>query len=288
MSLSAFQGQPELRERLLQNLRRHAQAGRLRAGPLVWSDQGGSVAASLIESADPQAWVDQTGLPRWLAYALDALVVDLPAAKAVDDTERLLRAIPEGANADPWGSRLVARMIGAAWLSLPQALQTEPLRQVMGTVQSLHEQAQAGADVDGSAWRRARQQAMAVTNGLSDPQQKGVAACVEAAGWDPRRSPTLVATVLREWMGLQSLGADVEFGWTQADHEHIKRRLGEMHQLHIVGKPEESRDVFLLLEAHHPDDAQRLREYIQFGREHRVACAARTAAALTQWLLHTP
>lgn len=282
MTLSAFHGRAEVRQQLVQNLRRH-----VGAGPLAWNDQAGSVAGCLIESEVPQAWTDQTGLPQWMAYALDVIAEGLLPADAFNQAEALLHAVPLGTDAGPSGSQLVVRLLDSAWSSLPKDAQASALQQAMAVVQSLHRQVAAGALVDAGQWRRARQQAMAVTNVLVDPREKAIAACIESAGWDPQKSPTLVAAVLRQWMDVESLKADSEFGWTEADHAHIQQRLDEMHQQHLVGKPEEKRDVFLLLEAHHPDEALRLREYINFGREHQAACAMRAGTLMTQWLRST-
>jgi hypothetical protein len=60
--------------------------------------------------------------------------------------------------------------------------------------------------------------------------------------------------------------------------------LEEMHATYIAPNPAEKRDVFQLLEQHHPVSEARLRAYTQHRREYSMRCAERACALLREVL----
>jgi hypothetical protein len=282
--LSAFHGDPALRRMSLQRLNTHIEAGHLIGGPLVWDGEKGSVVGCLIHSNDPQVFEEQLGLARWLAHAVDAVTGRLPAPMALDKVTALLNAIPLGRDTGPLGSGLIAailaEMVAAQSDPLPAQLQG-----VLGDVCCLHQCSLAGEAVDAAAWKAVRRKALAVTDGFdAEPltRERVIASAVEAAAWDPRRSPMVAADVMHQRLALEGLLSNGEFGWTDADDANIRKLLGRMQELYIVPDPLEKRDVFKLLEEHHADDAQRLRAYLKFGRDHGTMCAERAASLLVR------
>jgi hypothetical protein len=285
-TLSAFHGDPVQRSVALQRLADHIAANHLTGGPMAWDGVTGSVVGCLIESKDPQAWEDRLGLAKWLAHAIDAVTVHLPPPLALQKTSELLNAIPSGGDTGPLGSDLIARLLGEVAAeqaaSLPPALQPS-LEQVM----ALHQRRLAGELVDAAEWKTVRRAALLATDGFDEarqPREHAIGGAIEAAAWDPLRSTQVVADVLRQWLALERLKSDSEFGWTDADDANTRRLLARMQEDFKEPFPEETRDVFLLLEEHHPEDAARLRAYMKFGRDQGTVCAARAADLLTRLL----
>jgi len=122
-----YYGDPDLKARLVANMREHRAADRLMKGLYFGSAYGGEgmefrgcavgctvaefVAAergiSLLEvRADKglnphKEWARITGLPLWLAYADDRLFESLPGEESLDWPVRLLEAVPVGVDLGP-------------------------------------------------------------------------------------------------------------------------------------------------------------------------------------------
>jgi hypothetical protein len=283
--LSAFHADPVLRRTALQRLSSHIEARHLIGGPLVWDGEKGSVVGCLIHSSDPQVFQEQLGLARWLAHAVDAVMGSLAAPLALQKVTELLNAIAPGRDTGPLGSGLIAGVLAEMVADERSAALPAELQGVLGEVSRLHQRSLAGEAVDAATWKAARRKALAVTDRFdAQPltRERVIASAVEAAAWDPQLSPMVVADVLHQWLALEGLRSNSEFGWTDADDAHIRELLGRMHQTYIVPDPQEKRDVFELLETHHADDATRLRAYLQFGRDHGAVCAERAASLLVR------
>lgn len=249
--------------------------------------------------------VDSTGAPsatagatptiptRWLAAALTTITGRLGAERAAAETQSLLAAIPAGMDVEPMGSALILRLLDeVVAVRAPEG----ELAQALATIQDLHRRCLAGDEVPATAWKAPRRQAVEATDArVPAPAQgdrlppdearlRAVGLTIEAAAWDPRRSASAVSEVLRQWLALEGLKADAEFGWTNEDDALIRRLLGEMHEKHIAGKPDEKRTVFQFLEIDHDEVATRLRAYIKHGGDHGIVCCERACALLRRLL----
>jgi len=285
-TLSAFHGAAEARIAALQRLAVHIAAGHLTVGPMAWDGEKGSLVGCLIDSNDPQAWEDRLGLAKWLAHAADAVTGSLAPALVLQKATELLNAIPPGQDTGPLGSLLIGRLL-TELAAAQQAPLPPQLQAALDQVNALHQRSLAGNSIEAATWKAVRQAALAATDTLdqeTEPRLHAIGAAIEAAAWDPQRSALAVADTLRQWLALERLKADSEFGWTEHDDANIRRLLARMHNEFKLPHPDEPRDVFLLLEEHHPDDASRLRAYMKFGRDHSTACAARAADMLTRLL----
>lgn len=124
----SYYGDPDLKARLVANMREHREADRLMHGRYFSSTNdayGGLVfrgcavgctvaefiaaerGISLLEvhadlSLNPhKEWARVTGLPLWLAYADDRLFESLPSEESMDWPVRLLEAVPVGVDLAP-------------------------------------------------------------------------------------------------------------------------------------------------------------------------------------------
>ena len=277
--LSAFSGNPEVRAATLQGLAARLEAKQLTTGALFWNGTTGSLTGAMIESSSAQHWQEQLGLAKWVAYALDAVTNGLPPADVVAIGSSLLGAITPGSDTTLLGSRIVVIVLSRLPLPIPGALQ-EARREV----RLAHERTLSGQSLSSLEWKNIRKRATAATDACEDSDGKALGACIEAAGWDPVTSHTTVADVLRLWIAFEGTKVDVELGWTEQDNQRTRRLLSEMYATYIQDKPDENRDVFMLLEAHHPAEEARLRQYTQDKRAAEQQCSARAAALLIETL----
>lgn len=293
MGLSAFNAQAEVRDAALRRLATHVEAKQLLSGVLLWDGEKGSVAGCLAESSEPAEWEARLGLARWMAYALDAVTSRLGAARALSEVDALLRAIPPGRDTSAMGSLLILRLLDeVVAVRAPHGA----LAEALVTVLALHRRRLQDEEVAPAEWKAARRAAIQASDALVAPPAEGerlapeaaqlrtVGAAIEAAGWDPQRSATAVSEVLRQWLALEGLNADKEFGWTPEDDALIRQRLGEMHAKYMANNPGEKRTVFDFLELDHDALAIRLRAYIKHGGEHGVVCCERACAMLRRLL----
>lgn len=231
--------------------------------------------------------------PRWLATALATITGRLGQARAAAETESLLAAIPAGIDIEPLGSALILRLLDeVVAVRAPEG----ELAEALASIQDLHRRCLAGEDVPAAAWKAPRRRAVAATDARvpapaegtrlepDDARLRAVGLTIEAAAWDPRRSASAVSEVLRQWLALEGLKADTEFGWTNEDDAQIRRLLAEMHAQYLAGKPDEKRTVFDFLEIHHDAIATRLRAYIKHGGQHGVTCCERACVLLRRLL----
>ncbi|MBZ8140647.1 hypothetical protein CLD22_12145 [Rubrivivax gelatinosus] len=279
--LAAFHGKPEVRAAALARLDARLAARQLTAGALYRGADAATPAAALVDSADAPTWQAELGLPQWLAYAIDYCFGRMPAEQAVQGVHRLLDAIEPGSDL----TRLAGRVVDDVLASVAQELEArgeaaQPLRSACDGLRTLHRLVSDGEAPPPAAWRAARKAATQATNALEDPLDKSLGGCVEAAAWDPLQAPTTVGDVLRLRGQVPSEHLDRVFGWTAEDDQRTRRLLGEMHQSYIVGKPDERRDVFMLLREHHPQDEARLLAYTRYQNAENASAAVKAADLL--------
>lgn len=296
MTLSAFNAQSAIREGALERLTNHAKAKHLQNGALLWDGEKGSVAGCLVEHSDPAEWEARLGLARWMAYAIDTVTGRLGPERALEEVTALLHAIQVGCDTGAMGNLLICKLLEKVTiLHAPEG----PMKNALVSIVGLHQRRLRGEGVAAAEWKQARRAATDATDALLQSPVEGgdaehdsgrvsvVGAAIEAAAWDPLLSPTAVSEVLRQWLNLEGMKADEEFGWTPEDDTLIRNALEEMHVRYIEPNPEETRDVFELLEEHHPDVAARLRAQVKHGNDYWVICADR-ACELLRHLLSTP
>lgn len=280
--LAAFHGKPEVRAAALARLDARAKAGQLTPGAMFFNGSTATPAAALIDSGDGQVWEAQLGLAQWVAFAIDYTTARFSSERIVALVGELLQAIPLGSDTGRLGSQVIHEVLGSVAQQLAQCgEQTRALMAACDAIQKLHAERLAGDTPAPAAWRAARKVAVQATNGLADPLEKSLGACVEAAAWDPSQSPTTVGDVLRLRGQIPAEHLNKLFGWTDEDDKRTRRLLGEMHERYLKDKPVAGKDVFMHLREDHPEVEARLLAYTRFQNSESVRAAEQ---ALLQFL----
>lgn len=289
MTRAAFNADPSVRTAALERLAQAAAENRLTGGVLVWDGQGGSVAGVLAATADPVEWEAALGLPRWFANALDTMTQPLGREETLAQTRAILDAVTPGRDLGAQGSRLMCALLNeAAAAARPEG----DLANALSDILTLHHRRMRDDAVTPADWRKARGAAgralatmPAEEEGAPEPlpqaRARAVGLAIEAAAWDPISSPSALSDLLRQWMQLEGLKSDEEFGWTAADDALIRAQLREMYDTYLAPNPElegPGHTVFDYLAQHRPEVAARLDAYQAHGMAHRVRCGERACA----------
>lgn len=265
MMLAAFQGQAYIRTAALARLEECASAGRLTAGAMFVTDGSSTPAAALAGSSDVPTWEAALGLPGWLAFAIDYCFSRQPAERVVALTRQLLEAIAPGADLSGKAGGVVSEVLASIAEEFEdRSDEVLPLLAACAELRRLHIETMSGGKPSPAAWRAARKAATEATNALKDPKAKSLGGCIEAAAWDTVKAPTTVGDVLRLRGQVSEELIDKLFGWTAEDDQRTRALLAEMHENYKQDKPEEERDVFMLLREHHPEAEARLLAYMRF------------------------
>jgi hypothetical protein len=264
---TAFHNDAAVRQDALARLAAVADAGRLQAGHVAWSENKCSAVGALTGSDDLARWEAQLGLPAWFALVFEAAAAGArDAAGVVALCTEMLDAIAPGADLDREGSALILCLLDdAAALAGPAPLEPE-LAAVMETIVALHRRSLAGEQVEAAAWKAARRSATLLTDVLTAPLQKAVARCVESAAWDPLRSRTAALDTLREWRNAWRDKDLLDYGWAATQDAVVQAQLDSLHARYVVGVAEPAPNVFDLYEQHHAADAAALRAKMAFER----------------------
>lgn len=290
MLLSAFNADPAVRAAALARLERAAADGRLTGGVLAWDEKGGSVAGALAETGDATRWQAELGLPRWFAHALDTMTRPLGREAALAQTRAILEAVTPGRDLSTAGSQLMCLLLNeVSTASRPEG----DLASALSDILVLHHRRLRDDPVAPADWRKARGaagRALADLPGeagegerqsLPEARARAVGLAIESAAWDPMNSPSALSDLLRQWLQLEGLKSDEEFGWTQEDDTLIRAQLREMYDTYLAPNPGlegPGHTVFDYLEQHRPEVHARLDAYQKHGMAHRVRCGERACA----------
>lgn len=279
--LAAFHGKPEVRTAALARLEARAKARQLTPGALFFTGGLATPAAALIDSSDAQVWEAELGLAQWMAYAIDYTTPRFSAERIVAFVSELLQAVPLGSDSCQLANRVMIEVVASIEVQLASGSeQTRPLIAACSQIKNLHAQMLDGGMPTPAAWRVARKAAVEATNGISDPLEKSLGACIEAAAWNPLQSPTTVGDVLRLRGQLPAEHVSQLFGWTDEDDQRTRRLLSEMHEKYLKDKPFAGKDVFMHLREDHPEAEARLLAYTQFQNKQGVRAAEQAAEQL--------
>lgn len=281
--LTAFHGKPEVRTAALVRLSERVKAGQLTPGGMFFNGKVATPAAALIDSDDGKVWESQLGLAHWMAFAIDYVTPRFSGEKIVAMVTDLLEAVPLNSDTGRLGSRVVNEVLTSVAQQLARCGdQTQPLIDACDEIQRLHAQTLEGATPAPAAWRAARKAAVTATNDMSDPLEKSLGACIEAAAWNPSQSPTTVGDVLRLRGQIPAAHVSKVFGWTDEDDQRTRRLLGEMHATYLKDKPFAGKDVFMHLREDHPEAEARLLAYTKFQNSENARAAEQAAQLLLE------
>ncbi len=259
MTLSAFNADAALRDRLINRIQGKVERKELVFGHLSWDGTKGTMVGCLIESDDPSVWEKALGLPLWLALTIDSLCTNQPTVShALNLGVAALQAIPMGSDLHAAGSALILRLLDeldpAGGAELPDSLGN-----VLADVRSLHQRVLNGNAPEAGEWKTVRKAATAVTDTLTEPWERACATCAETACWSPQRSRAVVYDTIRVWQTALKGEAVRQYGWDDVADKAIRARFDELHGRYLKDKPDEKRSVFELLAEHHPAEDERVR-----------------------------
>ncbi|MBN3726950.1 hypothetical protein [Burkholderia sp. Ac-20379] len=265
--MRAYHDDAALKAAVLERLTASAESGELRPGPFAWHGDGGSAAGCVLRDADPGACPRVLGLPAWLALAIDHLSAMQASPEAAAEIARqLFEAVPVGADLRTLGSEMMGALLARLAQALP-AGEAPHLAQLLDDVAAAHAAHANGGAVSPAAWKALRRTAVELTDATpGEGFAAAIAAGVEAAAWDPDRSPAALTDTLRALAGVCDLQALRAFGWTEDDDTRVKAALDDIYRRHLAGKPEDTRTVFEIYAIEAPADEARLRERMRVGR----------------------
>lgn len=288
MTLHAYNGDPQLRQQVIDQLQSLEKAGRWEHRPLYWNGEVGSFVGSLLQGDDLDRWEADYGLPKWLALTIDSMVA-AHSNMGVSWGIHLLQGIPPGMPMDTMGSRILLELLKGKTHGLNGLEAAAGLAEALEGVAALHASRLAGQDIDNAAWRKARREAVAQTNAQAPGSvAASVGTCIESAAWDPMQSRSAVSDTLRGWMNARIAAGMAVYPWGKAEDEDMKRTLEALQAEDKAGRePGDtgSTNVFLLLEQKHPEKARRLRAFYRYQRS-QYGKQWRRAALAMQNILH--
>ncbi|WP_019702632.1 hypothetical protein [Paracidovorax oryzae] len=150
MTLHAYHGDPQLRQRVIGKLQSLANAGRWEHRPLYWNGEVGSFVGSLLQGADLDHWEADFGLPKWLALTIDSMVA-ANAHMGVAWGIHLLQGIEPGMPMDTVGSRSLLELLKGKSRGLGRMEAAAGLAEALEGVAALHAARLAGQDVDSAS-----------------------------------------------------------------------------------------------------------------------------------------
>lgn len=279
MASSAYHGNADCKQQMLERLAGLEDAGNWIARPIHWNGEAGSLVGSLLQGEDLDRWVSDFGLPKWLALLLDELLVASPDPReGARAGKQILDAIPVGADLQRAGSRIILALLVDEHDGLVIDAASYGLGEALSLVSGLHRSCVQGDDVPASKWRLVRKTLVALTDTMaSDSRATAVGTCVEAAAWDPATSRTTVSDTLRTrlWIMAEKAGEARPPDMTEAEETGIRTLLGQLYADARQSMGDSAViDVFKLLKEQHPDAYARV----------KATNAYRNAQARAQWV----
>jgi hypothetical protein len=261
--MHSFNQDAALQQQLLAQLRLKQQQDVWEKNVLAWDGTQGSVVGHILNSDDLSAW-EQLGLPKWLAISIDYFYVTAHnPTVGIEAGIELFAAIQPGLDLQNLGSQYLLELLSDAQQGLGQMPMSAVMATAYADIMAFHQQCVAGQTITASAWRQLRKDLVHHTNQFAvDSLDHRIGICLEAAAWDPMSSRTVVADAVRAWILLHTQ-LEVAKTWTAADDQQIRQLLKQLHDAAMAtAAPEQTIDVFALLEAQHPEQARRLKQHI--------------------------
>jgi dipeptidyl aminopeptidase/acylaminoacyl peptidase len=227
----SFRGDAAGKERVLQRLYGLETGGKWVARSVHWDGLSGSLAGTILQSEDLDEWENHLGLPKWLALTLDHIVVTAPStAEGVHCGIELFGEIPVGVDLRGAGSRCIVELLESAEWGLLTLNPAQELREMLHAVTNLHRELVAGREVLPSQWRKMRRDAVALADSMeSESLGKAMAACIEAAAWDPSTSRTVVTDTVHGWSRAMMRATKARYALPATEDARIKRLLDEVY-----------------------------------------------------------
>lgn len=259
MTLQAFKNDSTVYQQLTHDLKAIGDADQWENRPLYWDGQKGSIIGLLLHGVDLGQWEEKYGLPQWLALLFDVASSLYPGRKKIIATYlEALAAIPVGADVSSLGSKVLIALLqssGSNLIQLDTVLPEECTKAISHLV-SLHQRIIQGDSPSDEEFTRYRKEAIAWTDGMGEGYLNSLGMGIEAAGWNPAHSRTVVSDTFMYWHMAQ---VDID----QAAHPFTQEGLipvvdERLHALYNEALEKSSDknasiDVFALLKQNDPD-----------------------------------
>lgn len=258
MAAIAFHGDPAVKAKALERLRRHIQAGSFVYFP-AWEDGKANAIGAVVEADDVPAYAERLGYPIALAETLPILINGFrPLGEAAAFADAWLERTPVGADLSTVVSHLILQLLDEPSLS---ALTTRhpAMEQARQAIRALHRRVIDGDQPDRKEWKAARLAAVAATDALGEDSMDGRAGgIVESAAW-----PGTMRTVLRDTLSasgaLKLYLSLAEMGWTPEEESRVFHIREQAQKDGYKAEYEGIERVYAILDADHPELASRFR-----------------------------
>lgn len=274
--MQSFLDNPALKRSLLQKAQTFQASDGWTTRPVYWDGKGGSLVGGLLGSEDLDQWTREFALPKWTALLLDMVAVMQPSAEEAKAAQiSLLEALPVGVDLDQYGNLVLSRFLKETEKDLSFLPTNHPLRAILAGVMELHEAEMLGKSQKPAEWRKARSEAIAVTDQAApDSLEAKFGAVIEAAAWDPRTSRSVVADTFRSWVNARR---DVVVQQKVADQglltfEETKALLDKIHAEERKKRkdPKEFIHVFGIMEERYPKEHKDMMSFHRIQHEEAV------------------
>ncbi|MGY8605959.1 hypothetical protein ACTVH1_09685 [Gluconobacter cerinus] len=280
--MQSFQDNPALKRSMLQKAQAFQASDDWNSRPVYWNGKGGSLVGGLLGSDDLDQWVEEFGLPKWMALLLDMVAVTLPSAEDAKAAQiSLLEALPVGADLNACGNVVLVHFLKEAETDIASLSENHPLRAALTDVMALHDAELAGKSPQPAEWRKARSEAIAATDqAVPDSLEAKFGAVIEAAAWNPRTSRSVVADTFRSWINARRDAAVQQKVGEQGliSFEETKKLLDRIHteERKTRKDPKEFIHVFGILEERYPKEHKDMMDFHRI--QHEEAIRQRQAA----------
>ncbi|TWB60613.1 hypothetical protein FBZ92_106174 [Nitrospirillum viridazoti] len=249
VSMSAFHGRPELKQRLLDSI-----DALINQGHITGKRNAKSLTGLL--STECEEFSEVYGLPPSLVLLLDVMPAYAGNATAITAWRDLVAAIEPGADLNPPLYGFLLMML------VPPRDDIDP-SDITGRLSKLHQRLSAGEVVARAEWASLRNELVALSEEKFAPgdRRKLQYSVWEAAAWPLSSSPSILVQMFRSWGILSELVPDPE--WSDADEARKDQVLNEIWQEQAPARTAGERPNYpALFSAREPDLAGRFEAHL--------------------------
>ena len=156
LDLKSFHGDQKIKDKYLRRVLGHRKADEIRQGYGYWLEGKGCAVGCTLHSSDHEAYEDELGIPRQIAYLQDAIFERLPNEDAVLFPEQFLEAIPIGVNLYPAYWKFMLWFLVDGTEGLITVTENEQVKTVINQIADLYKKALAGGDVSEDEFYKVR------------------------------------------------------------------------------------------------------------------------------------
>jgi len=184
--LRAFHNDPKIKQKYIDRIRFHRQADHLVRGT-GWEGGKGCAIGCTLESYEHSRYPIELGLPEWLAHLEDSIFEGLPNDQAMTWPERLLEAIPVGADVEPVRDQLAVRRMNRLLTLMHDLQKDDVVDRVIDAIKQVRDALSGDSQEElSAAWSAARSAARSARSAARSAESAAWSA--ESAAWSAARS----------------------------------------------------------------------------------------------------